>query len=79
MAIREVTKPDEVHAYKQTFTRIRDAAPRSNPYPSTPSPPPWSEACRVVAIRPADLAAAGSELLQPENELDVGWEVSLRF
>ena len=25
-AIQEVTKPDEVHAYKQTFTRIRDAA-----------------------------------------------------
>ena len=25
-AIQEVTKPDEVHGYKQTFTRIRDAA-----------------------------------------------------
>ncbi len=24
--IREVTKPEEVHAYKQTFTQIRDAA-----------------------------------------------------
>ena len=25
-AMQEVTKADEVHAYKETFTRIRDAA-----------------------------------------------------
>ena len=44
-AIQEVTKADEVHAYKDTFARIRDAAltpPRPAPT-STTSPKPWSD------------------------------------